>query len=147
MESKIIVITGAGGILCSSFAKHLAGLGHKVAVLDLNAEAAEKVASEIRAEGGIAKAYAANVLEKDNLEAVHEKILADLGITPPLASLPHGVTCHTREDEDALYLFVENYNGTPATVDIGPRRLNLESGEYEAGEITLPPFGVKIYKT
>lgn len=79
MKSKNIVITGAGGILCSSFAKHLAGLGHKVAVLDLNFEAADKVAAEIVANGGVAKAYAANVLEKDNLEKVHEAVLKDLG--------------------------------------------------------------------
>ena len=43
-----IVITGAGGVLCSAFAKALAADGHKVALLDLNLEAAEKVAAEIR---------------------------------------------------------------------------------------------------
>lgn len=74
------------------------------------------------------------------------KILSELAVTPPIAHLPTGVTCHTREDEGTRYLFVENYNDTTATVDIGERRLNLESGEWEEGEITLPPFGVKIYK-
>jgi NAD(P)-dependent dehydrogenase (short-subunit alcohol dehydrogenase family) len=77
--SKVCVITGAGGVLCSAFAKEMAKNGCKVALLDLNADAAEAVAAEIRNAGGEAKAYKTNVLEKDNLIAVHEQILADLG--------------------------------------------------------------------
>ncbi|MBR2616160.1 MAG: SDR family oxidoreductase [Clostridia bacterium] len=79
MEQKIIVITGAGGVLCSGFAKVLAKEGHKVALLDLNLEAAEKYAAEIRAEGGDARAYGCNVLKKDSLEEAHKAILADYG--------------------------------------------------------------------
>ena len=52
-----IVITGAGGVLCSAFARALAADGHKVALLDLNLDAAEKVAAEIRAAGGDAGNY------------------------------------------------------------------------------------------
>lgn len=74
-----IVITGAGGVLCSGFAKFLAEKGNSIALLDLNLEAAEKVASEIRANGGDARAYACNVLEKASIEACHEKILAEMG--------------------------------------------------------------------
>ncbi len=79
MEQKVIVITGAGGVLCSGFAKVLAKAGHKVALLDLNLEAAENFAAEIRAEGGIAKAYGCNVLKKDSMEEAHQAILADFG--------------------------------------------------------------------
>ena len=79
MEQKVIVITGAGGVLCSGFAKVLAKEGHKVALLDLNLEAAEKFAAEIRAEGGIAKAYGCNVLKKESMEEAHQAILADFG--------------------------------------------------------------------
>lgn len=76
---KVIVVTGAGGVLCSSFAKALAEKGHKIALLDLNEEAAQKVADEIIAAGGIAKAYKTNVLDKECLNEVHGKVLADLG--------------------------------------------------------------------
>lgn len=76
---KTAVITGAGGILCSMFAKHLAKLGYGVALLDLNLEAAEKIADEIKAEGGRAFAYKANVLDKDALEELHKSVLSDLG--------------------------------------------------------------------
>lgn len=76
---KTVVVTGAGGVLCSSFSKHLAKLGSRVALLDLNLKAAEKAADEIIAEGGIAKAYECNVLDKKSVESVHEKVNADLG--------------------------------------------------------------------
>ena len=42
--SKVIVLTGAGGVLCSTLAIALAKEGHKIAVLDIRIEAANKVA-------------------------------------------------------------------------------------------------------
>lgn len=79
LSGKVAVVTGAGGVLCGMFSKALASAGAKVAVLDLNEEAAEKVASEIRADGGVAKAYKCNVLEKESMEACHQAVLQDLG--------------------------------------------------------------------
>ncbi|MBE6750778.1 MAG: SDR family oxidoreductase [Ruminococcaceae bacterium] len=79
LKNKVVVVTGAGGILCSMFAKALAKCGAKVALLDLNEAAAKANADEIVAEGGIAKGYACNVLEKESLEAAHTEILKDFG--------------------------------------------------------------------
>ncbi len=79
LTDKVAVVTGAGGILCGMFAKALAAAGAKVAVLDLNESAAEKIAEEIRTEGGTAKAYKCNVLEKESLESCHSEVVADLG--------------------------------------------------------------------
>ncbi len=76
---KVAVVTGAGGVLCSSFAKELAKNGYAVALLDLNEEAVKAVAAEIVAVGGKAIGYKANVLEKEMLEDVHAQVLADLG--------------------------------------------------------------------
>lgn len=76
---KNIVITGAGGVLCSAFARHLAAQGNRVALLDINEAAVTAVADGIVAAGGTAKAYAANVLEKDSLVAVREAVLRDFG--------------------------------------------------------------------
>jgi len=67
--SKVVVVTGAGGVLCSTLAKALAKEGHKIAVLDLRIDAANKVAEEINSEGGTAIAVAANVLEKASLDS------------------------------------------------------------------------------
>lgn len=77
--NKTVVITGAGGVLCSEFARFLAAEGNRIALLDLNAAAAEAVAKEITAKGSTAKAYACNVLDKESLAAVHEQVVADLG--------------------------------------------------------------------
>ena len=63
LTGKVAVVTGAGGVLCSNFAKVLARAGAKVALLDLNEDAANVYAQEIVAEGGIAKAYGCNVLD------------------------------------------------------------------------------------
>ena len=79
LTGKIAVVTGAGGVLCSVFSKALAAAGAKVALLDLNLEAAEKVAAEITAESGAAKAYKVNVLDKDSLTACRERVRAELG--------------------------------------------------------------------
>ena len=79
LTGKVAVVTGAGGVLCSNFAKVLARAGAKVALLDLNEAAAQVFADEIVAEGGIAKAYSCNVLDKDVCYAVAEKVMADLG--------------------------------------------------------------------
>lgn len=76
---KTVVITGAGGVLCSSFAKFYAKRGDQVALLDLNYEAADAVAEEIRKDGGKAIAYACNVLQKESLQSVHEQVIKDLG--------------------------------------------------------------------
>ncbi len=78
-NDKVVVITGAGGVICGYLAKEFAKAGAKVALLDLNEAAAQKYADEIIAEGGIAKAYQANVLDKENLEVVKEAVLADFG--------------------------------------------------------------------
>lgn len=79
LTGKVAVVTGAGGVLCSYFSKVLARAGAKVALLDLNEEAAKTYADEIILEGGIAKAYACNVLDKDICYEVSEKVLADFG--------------------------------------------------------------------
>ena len=79
LKNKVVVITGAGGVLCSMFARAMAKTGAKIALLDLNGDAAKVFADQITAEGGTAKAYACNVLDKASLEAAHQKILADLG--------------------------------------------------------------------
>ena len=79
LTGKVAVVTGAGGVLCSAFAKTLARAGAAVALLDLNDAAAEGFAEEIRAEGGVARAYKCNVLDKAVCFEVAEKVKADLG--------------------------------------------------------------------
>lgn len=73
LSSKVIALTGAGGVLISEFAKALAACGAKVALLDINLPAAQKVADEI---GENAIAIETNALKTESLEAA-KKIIND----------------------------------------------------------------------
>jgi len=76
---KVVVITGAGGLICSAMARAFAQSGAKVAALDLNEDAVKALAEELTAEGFICRGYKANVLDPEMLAAVHEQVVADLG--------------------------------------------------------------------
>ena len=80
LTGKVAVVTGAGGVLCSAFAKVLARAGAKVALLDLNEEAASQYAQEIMNEGGTARAYRCNVLDREMCYAVADQVEKDLGL-------------------------------------------------------------------
>lgn len=66
LSEKVVALTGAGGVLISEFAKALAACGAKVALLDINYEAAKKVADEI---GENALAIETNALDSASLKA------------------------------------------------------------------------------
>jgi len=87
LKDKVAVVTGGGGVLCGEFAKAIAACGAKVAILDLRKEAADQVAEEIKADGGIAMGVAANVLERESLEAAKKEINAAFG---PISILING---------------------------------------------------------
>ena len=76
LSDKVAVVTGAGGILMSEFARALAACGAKVALLDINGEAAAKIAEEI---GENAMAVKTNCLEKESIKAAKEEIVAKFG--------------------------------------------------------------------
>ncbi len=76
LSGKVAVLTGAGGVLISQFAKALAESGAKVALLDINLPAAEAVAAEI---GENALAIETNALDKASLTAAREKVHAAFG--------------------------------------------------------------------
>ena len=76
LSNKVIAITGAGGIICSEFAKALAANGAKVALLDINYEAAEKYADEI---GENAFAVKCNCLDKSSIQEAKKEINAKFG--------------------------------------------------------------------
>ena len=78
-KDKVVVVTGAGGLICGAMARAFAQSGAKVAALDLNEDAVKALADELTAEGYICKGYKANVLDPEALEEVHKAVLADLG--------------------------------------------------------------------
>ena len=78
-SGKVVVVTGAGGVICGAMARAFALCCAKVAALDLNEDAVKKLADELKAEGYICEGYKANVLSKEALEEVRKQVLADLG--------------------------------------------------------------------
>ena len=64
VDGKVVVITGAAGILGTSMVKHFAEQGAKVAILDRAKEAGEKLADEVKQAGGEAMFLVCDVLDK-----------------------------------------------------------------------------------
>ena len=79
LHGKVAVVTGASGVLCSGFAIALARVGAKVALLSRKAENSQPFVDQITAEGGIAKAYACNVLDKARCLEVAGAIQEEFG--------------------------------------------------------------------
>lgn len=103
LTGKVAVVTGAGGVLCSNFAKTLARAGAKVALLDINEEAAKAFADEIVAEGGIAKAFKCNVLDKENCYAVADEVMAEFGPCDILLNGAGGNNARATTDKEYFF--------------------------------------------
>lgn len=78
LAGKVAVVTGAGGVICSEFAQALAECGAKVALLDIDESAAEKVAERI---GGNAIAVKCDCLDKADIERARDRVHAAFGET------------------------------------------------------------------
>ena len=80
LQGKVCVVTGGAGVLGSAMIRGIASVGAKIAIADLNKEVADKVAAEIAAEtGATVIGVAANVLDKESLEAAKKIINQELG--------------------------------------------------------------------
>ena len=111
LKGRVAVVTGGGGVLCGAFAKTLAKQGVKVAVLDLNEEAAQRCADEINADGGEAIAVGCNVLELDSMQKARDIIEEKLGTCDILlngagGNNPKGTT--TKDTLEAIDLVEKN---------------------------------------
>ncbi|MCL2513557.1 MAG: SDR family oxidoreductase [Oscillospiraceae bacterium] len=117
LNGRTAVITGAGGVLCSAFAKDLAAQGMKTALLDINLDAAKAVAGEIIKGGGEALAVKCDVLDKKSLEAARDEINAVFGTAGLLL------------------------NGAGGNSPLG----TTSKEKYEAGDIANKAEGVKTF--
>ncbi len=127
LKDKVAVITGGGGVLCSGFAKTLAKQGVKVAVLDLNEAAAQKVADEIVADGGTAIAVGCNVLEPESMKAARDVIAEKLGTCDILlngagGNNPKGTT--TKETLEKIDL-IEKDENVKTFFDLDPQGISF----------------------
>jgi len=75
IKDKIVVVTGAGGVLGGSISKSLSQAGAKIVVLDIRQENLDKQVHEIKSAGGVATGFRCNVLDSISLEEVSKKIV------------------------------------------------------------------------
>lgn len=127
LNGRVAVVTGGGGVLCGDFAKALARQGVKVAVLDLNEAAAQKVADEITENGGTAIAVGCNVLEKESMEKARKTVNERLGTCDILlngagGNNPKGTT--TKETLEKIDL-VEKNDDVKTFFDLDPQGISF----------------------
>lgn len=87
LEGKVILATGAAGGIGTELCRGMAAAGGDVAICDLDFETAKKKADEIVAEGGSAKAFALNVLDKTSIKECTDNVLAAFGHIDVLANI------------------------------------------------------------
>ena len=71
LKDQVAIVTGAGRNIGEEVSKLLAREGAKIAVVDMDKERGEKVASDIRAAGGEAMALVANVASESEIGRAH----------------------------------------------------------------------------
>jgi len=79
LSGKVAVVTGGGGVLCGTMSRALGRVGARVAVLDLSAEAAQRVAGDVVAVGGEAVAVRCDVLDRASIEAAAQEVMGAFG--------------------------------------------------------------------
>ncbi|MDR0511367.1 MAG: SDR family oxidoreductase [Rikenellaceae bacterium] len=79
IEGRVVVITGAAGILGNAMVRHFAAEGARVVILDRNREAGEALSAAVRAEGGETTFLYTDVLDKPTVESNYEEIMSRYG--------------------------------------------------------------------
>lgn len=123
LKDKVAVVTGAGGVICSVMAEALAMSGAKVALLDLNEEAAQKSADAIVEKGFVAKGYKCNVLERESIEAARDAIAADFGTCDILVNGAGGNNPKASTDDE--YFKPEDLGEMKTFFDLDPQGVSF----------------------
>jgi len=79
LSGQTAVVTGGAGVLCASLCRALANVGVQVAILDINNQAADKLASEIIQFGGEAISFECDVCDKGSINLAAQQIINSFG--------------------------------------------------------------------
>lgn len=121
LKGKNCVITGGGGILCSTFAEAVSKTGANVAILDLNGDAANTVADNINSDGGNAIGISCNVLSKESLESALEEIHSKFGTIDILINGAGGNNPKGSTTKDYYLPEDEEIEGVKTFFDLDPQ--------------------------
>ncbi len=114
IKGKTAVVTGGGSGIGMGLARELARQGAAVAVADINADNAEKIAASIRAAGGHAIAVTCDVCERDAIKAMKQQVNAELGPVQLLfanAGATSFTTLADMSDDDVDWIIQVNLMG------------------------------------
>jgi NAD(P)-dependent dehydrogenase (short-subunit alcohol dehydrogenase family) len=117
LKDKVIVVTGATGILGHAFIKALSAHGAIVGVMGRNVKVAEERVSELISSGGKAMALIADVQDRDALEACCKRVMDEYGRIDGLVNaaggnVPEAVIQPTED------LFNMNVDGMKKAMDV-----------------------------
>jgi len=116
MENKIALVTGGGGAIGGASAKLLAAEGGKIMVADERLEMAQKIADEIEASGGIAKAIKVDVSHHGQVKQAVEATMSAFQELHVLVNVAAAVTPDAPVEE----LSLEEWNKAFAVNLTGP---------------------------
>jgi NAD(P)-dependent dehydrogenase (short-subunit alcohol dehydrogenase family) len=79
LKNKTVLITGAASGIGAATARHMAGLGARIAASDIDLEPLEALVAELNASGGTAFAQAVDVTRSDQVDAFFEAAVQAYG--------------------------------------------------------------------
>ena len=134
----VAVITGGGGVLCSTIAVGLAEVGARVVLFDLNEEKARAALDAVQQIGGEGLAVGGSVLDRNDLERVADEAIARFGRIDVLVNgaggnHPRATTSDDNPffdlpEESVRFVFDLNFLGTLLPSQVFGRRM-AEAGE------------------
>jgi NAD(P)-dependent dehydrogenase (short-subunit alcohol dehydrogenase family) len=99
LNGRVAVVTGGVGLLGAEFCRTLAEAGAAVAVVDLNAQAAEKTADGLLQAGYRALAIPTDITQPESVNAMRERVVSTFG---RLDVLVNSAALDPKFDPDAL---------------------------------------------
>ena len=79
LKDKTVIVTGGGGGIGGATCRRLALEGARVAVFDMNLEAAQRVAADVQSAGGTATAFKCDITQRAEVDAAVAATEAQLG--------------------------------------------------------------------
>ena len=125
MRNKLVVITGASGVLCSEMAREFARKGARVMLLARNPEKLTMLEQEIISSGGFAKAYSVDCCDKAKLQLVENDIYTKYGACDVLINGAGGNTKGAITDNETFDVDDLNIDGIKSFFNIEESDMNF----------------------